>query len=220
MTDAPAEITPPQHEPSAASAAADAAPAPHGGHAGQVADGRRQTPLVLRLIAALELVKGLLAGAVGFLVMTLSHHDIVETLNSWLRALGLDPDAHILHKVVAWCAGIPVAKLRLAGDVFYLYAVLYLTVAVGLWLDQTWAEWLTIVITGLLIPYEISEMFQHITLTMVLLFVLNVAVVLYLGIRVRRKMRLHHLRKVASAAAALAAADAPVGRSGGAAPSP
>src|SRR5271170_7569449 len=156
MTDAPADTTPPQQDQAAVPAAAPGA-APTPGQATHPTGGKRKTPLALRLIAVLELVKGLLAGAVGFLVMNLSHHDVVETLNSWLRALRLDPDDHLLHKVVAWCAGIPVAQLRLAGDVFYLYAALYLTVAIGLWLDQTWAEWLTIVITGLLIPYEIIE---------------------------------------------------------------
>jgi uncharacterized membrane protein (DUF2068 family) len=140
--------------------------------------------------------------------MVLSHHDVAETLNTWLRALNLDPDAEFLHRGVAWFAGIPVAKLRLAGVGFFIYAILYLAEAIGLWLDQTWAEWLTIVITGLLIPLEIKEMFTHITVMVTLLFVLNVAVVAYLANRVRRKIRIHHERKLAEAAATAAASAA------------
>jgi uncharacterized membrane protein (DUF2068 family) len=165
-------------------------------------------PLMLRLIAGLALLKTLLTATACFFVMVLSHHDVAETLNTWLRALNLDPDAEFLHRGVAWFAGIPVAKLRLAGVGFFIYAILYLAEAIGLWLDQTWAEWLTIVITGLLIPLEIKEMFTHITVMVTLLFVLNVAVVAYLANRVRRKIRIHHERKLAEAAATAAASAA------------
>jgi uncharacterized membrane protein (DUF2068 family) len=215
MTDAPAESTSPQHEQPAVPAAAAGASVPAAGlPAAHPAVAKRQTPLTLRLIAALALLKTVLTCAAGFFVMALSHHDVAETLNTWLRALSLDPDAELLHKGVAWFAGIPVAKLRLAGVGFFIYAILYLAEAIGLWLDQTWAEWLTIVITGLLIPFEIREMFIHLTVTVVLLFILNVAVVVYLSIRVRRKLRLHHLRKLADASSEAATAEQDSGRIG------
>ena len=215
MTDAPADSTPPQQqEQSAVPAAGHGDPTPAAGQAAHPALAKRQTPLTLRLIAGLALFKTVLTGTAGFIVMDLLRHDVVETLNTWLRAfspllrsLSLDPDAEYLHRGVAWFAGIPVATLRLYGVGFFIYAILYLAEAIGLWLDQTWAEWLTIVITGLLIPFEIKEMFIHITLLVTLLFALNVAVVAYLVIRVRRKLRLHHLRHVAEAAASFSAAD-------------
>jgi uncharacterized membrane protein (DUF2068 family) len=197
-----AETPTPPHEHTGCHAAPHGAPAPAAGQAAHPPGARRQTPLVLRLIAGLALLKTLLTAAAGIFVMALSHHDVAETLNTWLRAFNLDPDAEFLHKGVAWFAGIPVAKLRLAGVGFFIYAALYLAEAIGLWLDQTWAEWLTIVITGLLIPLEIKEMFQHITVMVTLLFILNVAVVAYLAVRVRRKIRLHHQRKLGEAAAA------------------
>ncbi len=209
MTDAPADTTPPQQEQTAVPSAAPGAPAPASGPGAHPPHARRQTPLTLRLIAGLALIKTLLTLSAGIFVMALSHHDVAETLNTWLRALNLDPDAEFLHRGVAWFAGIPLAKLRLAGVGFFIYAILYLAEAIGLWLDQTWAEWLTIVITGLLIPLEIKEIFVHPTVLVTVLFVLNVAVVAYLSVRVRRKLHLHHLRKLADAAAALAAADVP-----------
>jgi len=218
MTDAPADTSSPQQEQTSAPPPAPAAQAPLPGHAAHAAVAKRQTPLTLRLIAGLALIKTLLTGAAGFFVMALSHHDVAETLNTWLRAFNLDPDAEFLHRGVAWFAGIPLAKLRLAGVGFFIYAVLYLAEAIGLWLDQTWAEWLTIVITGLLIPLEIKEMFVHITVLVTALFALNVAVVAYLSLRVRRKLHLHHVRRQADAAAALAAADPAGGRSGASTP--
>jgi uncharacterized membrane protein (DUF2068 family) len=212
MTDVPADSTPPQQEQTAASAAGHGAPMPASGHAAHPSPFKRRTPLTLRLIAGLALLKTLLTCAAGIFVMAaLSHHDVAETLNTWLLALNLDPDAEFLHRGVAWFAGIPVVKLRLAGVGFFIYAALYMAEAIGLWLDQTWAEWLTIVITGLLIPLEIKEMFVHITLLVTLLFILNVGVVVYLSIRVRRKLRLHHLRKLAEAGITAAAADSRTG---------
>ena len=36
-----------------------------------------------------------------------------------------------------------------------IYAELFLTEGIGLWLEQRWAEWLTVIITSALIPIEI-----------------------------------------------------------------
>jgi len=52
--------------------------------------------------------------------------------------------------------------------------------AVGLWLEQRWAEYLTVVATASLLPLEILELTRHVTALRVVGFVINVAVVIYL----------------------------------------
>ncbi len=218
MTDVPEDAKPPPVQP-AVTATAQAVPA-------QAPPTRLKATLVLRLIAILAIFKCLLTLGAGMVVMDLSHHDVAETLNRWMRNLNLDPDADgPVHDAVAWLVkkmvGTSVGKLRLLGLLFYLYAGLYLAEAIGLWLERTWAEWLTIVVTGLLIPLEVDKLIEGPSIEVVLLFLLNVAVVAYLVVRVRRKLRLHHQHKLAEAAAAAAHAHgAARGESRTSAPAP
>jgi len=65
------------------------------------------------------------------------------------------------------------------------YALLEGTEGVGLAMRRRWAEYLTVVATGLLIPYEVYELGRHATLFKVGALLLNVAVVAYLAWRKR-----------------------------------
>src|SRR3981189_2837702 len=65
------------------------------------------------------------------------------------------------------------------------YAVLEGTEGVGLAMRRRWAEYLTVIATGLLIPYELYEVIRHVTLFKVGALVLNLAVVGYLAYRKR-----------------------------------
>ena len=68
----------------------------------------------------------------------------------------------------------------------FIYAVLFATEGTGLLLLKRWAEWMTIIITGSLIPVEIWECFRHPHWTKFLLLVFNAALVGYLIYEVRR----------------------------------
>lgn len=65
------------------------------------------------------------------------------------------------------------------------YAALELTEAVGLAMQRRWAEYLTVIATGILIPYEAYEVVRHPSLFKLGAIVLNVAVVGYLTYRKR-----------------------------------
>jgi uncharacterized membrane protein (DUF2068 family) len=55
----------------------------------------------------------------------------------------------------------------------------------------SWAAWLVVAATSLLLPVEIIEIAHHTTIGRVLLFGINLAIVLYL---LRRAMKEHHLQ--------------------------
>jgi uncharacterized membrane protein (DUF2068 family) len=65
------------------------------------------------------------------------------------------------------------------------YAALEGTEGVGLAMRRRWAEYLTVIATGLLIPYELYEVIRHVTLFKVGALLLNLAVVGYLAYRKR-----------------------------------
>ena len=61
-----------------------------------------------------------------------------------------------------------------------IYAGLDLIEGIGLYLEQTWAEYLTLAITASFLPLEVFEVFRRITLIRVSLLVVNALVFLYL----------------------------------------
>ena len=65
------------------------------------------------------------------------------------------------------------------------YALLEGTEGVGLAMRRRWAEYLTVIATGILIPYEAYEVIRHVTLLKVGALLLNLAVVGYLAYRKR-----------------------------------
>jgi uncharacterized membrane protein (DUF2068 family) len=65
------------------------------------------------------------------------------------------------------------------------YALLEGTEGVGLAMRRRWAEYLTVIATGILIPYEAYEVVHHVTLFKVGALLLNLAVVGYLAYRKR-----------------------------------
>jgi uncharacterized membrane protein (DUF2068 family) len=93
-------------------------------------------------------------------------------------------------------------KLMLTGLALAAYAVVEGVEAVGLWMMQRWAEYLTLIVTASFLPLEIYELGVRVSVLKIVAFVLNVAVVLYLlyakrlfgirgGARAEHAARLH-----------------------------
>jgi uncharacterized membrane protein (DUF2068 family) len=71
--------------------------------------------------------------------------------------------------------------------VSFVYAGLFLTEGVGLWLVKRWAEWFSVIITTSLVPVEIYEIHRHPSAMKCLVLILNIAVVGYLLYRIRNE---------------------------------
>jgi len=78
-------------------------------------------------------------------------------------------------------------RIRFASVASFAYAAVFLTEGTGLLLRKRWGEWLTIIVTGSLIPFEIYEIVKDVTVLRVGTLIVNVAVVGYLIWRVRRR---------------------------------
>jgi len=89
----------------------------------------------------------------------------------------------LLFRLLAYVGAFNhIAIIATAG---ILYAALEATEGVGLALRRRWAEYLTVIATGVLIPYEAYEVVLHATLFKVGALLLNLAVVGYLAYRKR-----------------------------------
>jgi uncharacterized membrane protein (DUF2068 family) len=71
-------------------------------------------------------------------------------------------------------------RLREVGVALLAYGVLEAVEAVGLWFTKRWAEYLTFVSTTVLLPLEISEIANRVSVLKIIGFLINLAVVVYL----------------------------------------
>ena len=141
----------------------------------------------LRLIAAFKLLKGLLLATVALGALRLVHEDVAEAGAGLARQLHLDPDGHLVEPALRRLAGIDPRALTRFSLGALAYAALLLTEAVGLMRGKHWAEYLTIVATSSLLPLEIYELSRRLTATRLAALIVNLVIVAYLVVRVRRE---------------------------------
>jgi uncharacterized membrane protein (DUF2068 family) len=140
---------------------------------------------VIRLIALFKLLKAITLIAVGIGALKLLHRDMANTLDHWVAVSGLNPGNRWVERAIEKASNLTAAKVKGLGIVSFIYAGLFLTEGIGLWLMKRWAEWFTIIITSSLVPVEIYELHRHPTATKILVLIINIAVVLYLLYRIR-----------------------------------
>jgi uncharacterized membrane protein (DUF2068 family) len=140
---------------------------------------------LIRLIALFKLLKAILLIAVGVGALKLLHRDVASVLEHWVAMLGLDPGNQYVGRALEKAANLSPNKIKDLGVVSFIYAGLFLTEGIGLWLVKRWAEWFTVIITGSLIPFEVYEIHRHPTPIKILVLIINIAVVGYLLYRIR-----------------------------------
>jgi uncharacterized membrane protein (DUF2068 family) len=137
------------------------------------------------LIAIFKLIKAALLIAVGIGALKFLHRDVAATLTHWARLLRVDPDNRIVHNVMAKLFRATPRQLKELSAGTFIYAGLFSVEGVGLLLRKRWAEYFTIVTTGLLIPLEVYELAPHFSIGKVAVLLVNVGIVIYLAKRVR-----------------------------------
>ncbi len=144
---------------------------------------------LLRIIAIFKFLKSasLLALSVG--VFRSLHSDIGAQLEHWVLALHLDPGNRHVEAILGRASNLDPAQIKKAGIVGLIYAGLFLVEGTGLWLQRRWGEWATVMITGLLVPVEVYEIYRHPTGLKIFVLLVNIAVVGYLIYRIRTEAR-------------------------------
>ena len=135
---------------------------------------------LLRLIAVLKFLKSasLIALSVG--AFRLLHKNLGEVAEHWVERLGLDPGKHYVMIALEKVSRVGPGEIKKLGIVGLIYAALFLTEGIGLWLLRPWGEWVTVIISGSLVPVEIYEIYRHPSAAKIGLVVINVAIVIYL----------------------------------------
>ena len=143
--------------------------------------------LVVRLIAVFRLLKAFLLILGGIGVLRLHRPGIVQRLLGWVN----QSQSPIVHRAIAKVLSLSPMHVDEVAVATFLYAALFATEGVGLWMGRAWAEWLTIVATTSFIPFEVYEVVKKASAVRVSLLVVNIAIVIYLLILRLRARRVH-----------------------------
>ena len=146
---------------------------------------------ILRLIAVERIVRGILLLAAGVYLLFHLTSDFGRLSERVIRAIELDPRRPFLHRVVDYLHHLHASQVRVFAIAALGYGVLELVEGTGLWLDQLWAEYLTVIATSLLIPVEVYELVHRPSVWKAGGLVVNIAIVAYLVHVLRRRRRLN-----------------------------
>jgi len=148
-----------------------------------------RTRLVLRLIAIERSLRGVLLLAAGVYLLFHLSTDFGQVAERIMRSVDIDPRQHFFHRIVARLHRLRAHQLRILGIAALGYGALELVEGAGLWLDQLWAEYLTIVATSLFIPFEVYELAVRPSIWKTAGILVNVLVVAYLAWTLRRRAK-------------------------------
>jgi uncharacterized membrane protein (DUF2068 family) len=130
--------------------------------------------------------KAALLLAVGLGALDLLQPSVAERAREWVAALAASDDRRAVQRIMAAVTGLSPGHLQALGIGAFLYAGLFTTEGTGLWLAKKWAEYLTVIATLSLVPFEIFEVIRHLSPSRMAALIVNLVVAAYLIHRLRR----------------------------------
>lgn len=108
------------------------------------------------------------------------HKDIDDVVWRMIADLKMNPESRMVNFLFEKAELLNDPLLRRIGVVAFCYAAVGILEAIGLYLEKTWAEFLTLIITASFLPVEIHELMRRLTWVRMGLLVANVLVLIYL----------------------------------------
>jgi uncharacterized membrane protein (DUF2068 family) len=140
-------------------------------------------------IGGLKLFEAVLFVLVGVGVLRLLHKDLVDEVTRFLMALRFDPEGRFVSAVLDKVALISPVGLKEISAAAFARAGLDVLEGVGLIRRKIWAEFVTVGVSALFLPFEFVALAHHPTWIKVGITVVNVAVVVYLVFHVQLRLR-------------------------------
>jgi uncharacterized membrane protein (DUF2068 family) len=140
-------------------------------------------------IGVLHLLKAMLFFLLGIGALKLLHKDLMDVATHFIVDLRFDPEGKFVNLVLDKLSLIDTHRLKQISIVIFAYASLDAIEGVGLVMRKRWAEYITLALTASFLPWELYEIIRHVTWLKIGLTLINLAVVVYLAIYVRMKVR-------------------------------
>ena len=143
-------------------------------------DLRRAQKNLLRAVASFEVIKGIFVLLIGVSAILLVHQDAWVIAESILALLHISTDRHSAQVFLDFADNLTDARLWAAARLAFIYSALRFAEGYGLWKQRTWAEWLAFGSGTLLLPLEIRALLRGVTFLRSAIFVINIAIILYM----------------------------------------
>lgn len=142
---------------------------------------------LLPWIAAERGFRSIVLLSVGIVLLANPHTNWASEITHLAQRLGLNPKENWIQKVVEKVSRISPNQGVIFGLAAIGYGVLEGAESYGLWTRRRWGEWLTVIATSLLFIPEVWALTKSATLLTVGALLVNIAVVVYLLWRLRRR---------------------------------
>ena len=136
-------------------------------------------------IACFKLLKAITLLILGLGAFRLIDPAVVDRLTEWLLHFSLSTGQQLVDRAVDLLSTLTSRRATALGIAAIGYGALFAVEGIGLWKGKRWAEYLTVITTSLLIPFEIYELTRRVTVVRVSALAINVAAVIYLVYRLR-----------------------------------
>ncbi len=134
----------------------------------------------LASIALFKLLKGLLVLLAGTGFLRWIDPEIEPVLSPLLEVLHLNIHTKLLHALAITVDSLPRHSLLLMSLVSLGYAVLLFVEGFGLWSETSWAGYLTVISTCILLPGEFHAVVREWSMSGLAVLAVNIAIVGYL----------------------------------------
>ncbi|QMV20233.1 DUF2127 domain-containing protein [Granulicella sp. 5B5] len=141
----------------------------------------------LLLVGLFKLTKFVFFAAVGVGALHLIHKNLGDEVLRLTEALRLGPESHVASFLMDKADLIDHHQLRQASLFAFLYSALCLIEGIGLMMRRVWAEYFTVTLTVLGLPWEAFELVKRASWLKVGVMAVNVVVLLYLLWVLKRK---------------------------------
>ena len=145
----------------------------------------------LQVIAVFKLLKGFALIAVGIGALHLLHKNVAAIVEHWVNIFRVDPHNHFIDLLLEKLSILDDRRLKQLSIGTFIYAGIFLIEGVGLALKKRWAEYFTIITTSSLLPIEIYELARRASIGKTFALLINLAVVAYLIVELRRTRSAH-----------------------------
>jgi uncharacterized membrane protein (DUF2068 family) len=141
---------------------------------------KRSSPVVLQLLAIYYLAQGLLLIAVGVGGLILVDQNHLLVIKQWLRVIRLDPENRFIHWLLSRVLPITDQMLETFSIGSFVYGGLAFVQGGGLFFSKPWASYLTVLVVGSFIPWELYSLLDDVTPLKLLTLGINIVIVGFL----------------------------------------
>lgn len=141
---------------------------------------------LLRSIALFKFGKAILLTCVALGAWELVNPAFAARAKRW-SSFATTYDLDVARRLVAAAADLTPHRLEALGALALGYAVLFTIEGIGLWRYRRWAEYITVISTCTLVPFEVFEIWKRTTPERISALAINLVVVGYLIHRLRQR---------------------------------